>query len=318
MDKVSVIIPVYNKELYIERSIKSVLAQNYENFELIVVDDGSKDNSKIKILEMQKIDSRVKYLYKENGGVSSARNYGIKNATGSYISFLDADDTYEVDFLGTMIKSINKNNSCYSGNNFIDFDGKKKKNIRNNYSEGNVIFDYLAGRITPHTNSWLIRKKFILDNNLQFLNNLSWGEDFLFFSKLLLHDNRVVSVKECLTNHYRDIPNSLSSSTLEKIEDDLIWMDELKKYILQNFEISTNIFKVMKVLDGYRKPGVIIYRLNKFYNSSNDNHEVLKYFKKYEKEIDGINYSNGLRSIKLLFELVKLKLNILMIKRGRV
>ena len=88
----SIIMPVYNVEKYVEKSIRSILNQTYKNFELIVVNDGTKDNSMEIIRKIQKEDSRVKVYSKKNGGVSSARNYGLKRATGVYVCFVDSDD----------------------------------------------------------------------------------------------------------------------------------------------------------------------------------------------------------------------------------
>ena len=91
-EKVTVVIPVYNKEKYLCGSISSILSQTYENFELLLIDDGSTDNSPEICDEFTNKDARVRTIHKENGGVSSARNLGIESAEGSYITFLDADD----------------------------------------------------------------------------------------------------------------------------------------------------------------------------------------------------------------------------------
>lgn len=100
--KISVIIPLYNKEHYIENTIKSVLYQTFSDFEVIVINDGSTDNS-TKIVESF-TDSRIKLIMQKNKGVSAARNRGIREAIGDFIAFLDADDTWYPDYLETMIK----------------------------------------------------------------------------------------------------------------------------------------------------------------------------------------------------------------------
>lgn len=97
---ISVIIPLYNKEHYIESTIQSVLQQTFNDFEIIIIDDGSTDNSAQKTRAFN--DSRIRYYYQENQGVSSARNYGIKVSKGEFIAFLDADDTWEPGFLKAM------------------------------------------------------------------------------------------------------------------------------------------------------------------------------------------------------------------------
>lgn len=104
MAKFSIVIPLYNKANYIEAAIQSVLSQSISDFELIVVDDGSKDESAILVERIR--DKRIKLIRQSNGGVSKARNVGIQNATGDYICFLDADDIWKPNFLHTVQKLI--------------------------------------------------------------------------------------------------------------------------------------------------------------------------------------------------------------------
>ena len=104
--KVSVIIPVYNAEKYLVRTINFVLAQTYKNFELLLVDDGSKDKSADICKQFAASDERVKYIHKDNGGVSSARNVGIEKATGEYIAFMDDDDGMRPDYLEVHVNNI--------------------------------------------------------------------------------------------------------------------------------------------------------------------------------------------------------------------
>lgn len=101
----SVIIPLYNKECFIENTLKSILYQTFTDFEIIIINDGSTDRSEEKVLEFK--DSRIQYFYKENGGVSSARNYGIEKAQSNYLSFIDADDYWHPHFLKEMHNNIN-------------------------------------------------------------------------------------------------------------------------------------------------------------------------------------------------------------------
>ena len=105
----SIIIPVYNSEKYLEACISSIINQNYQNFELILVDDGSTDNSASILKKYSKLDERVKTVYKENGGVSSARNTGIDTSKNDYIIFVDSDDILEKNTLDYYNKLVNEN-----------------------------------------------------------------------------------------------------------------------------------------------------------------------------------------------------------------
>ena len=106
MPKISVIVPVYNTEQYLHRCIDSILAQTYTDFELLLIDDGSKDNSGKICNEYAAKDSRVRVFHKENGGVSSARNIGLDNAKGGWISFVDSDDWISTEYLENLFNAV--------------------------------------------------------------------------------------------------------------------------------------------------------------------------------------------------------------------
>ncbi len=106
MPQFSIIIPLYNKEKFIENTLKSVLQQSFTDYEVLIINDGSTDASETKILAFK--DDRIQYFYKENEGVSEARNYGIEKANSEYITFLDADDYWYPNFLEEMFSNIAK------------------------------------------------------------------------------------------------------------------------------------------------------------------------------------------------------------------
>lgn len=118
---ISIIIPVYNTEKYLKDCIKSAINQSYKNLEIIIVNDGSTDGSEKIIKEFMILDNRIKYFYKNNGGLSSARNYGINNSSGNYLVFLDSDDYLDLDFVKIMLDTAINNNvdivSCLPNRN---------------------------------------------------------------------------------------------------------------------------------------------------------------------------------------------------------
>lgn len=111
---ISIIVPIYNVEKYLRECIDSILIQTYENLEIILVDDGSPDNSGKICDEYLKKDTRIKVFHKPNGGLSDARNYGIKQANGKYIQFTDSDDFLDKDMIKTLYMDIKENNSDVS------------------------------------------------------------------------------------------------------------------------------------------------------------------------------------------------------------
>lgn len=187
MPKISVIIPVYNAEKYLSRCIDSILNQSFTDFELLLVNDGSDDHSGEICDDYAKKYSRVKVFHKENGGVSSARNLGLINACGEWITFVDADDYLIVDGLQRYINEINENvdliiygyNICnesgylkfsttvYPKNDLIQKDDGVKIMFKNSYYNG-----YLFNK--------LFRRSIIEDNKIFFNEDVYYNEDRLF------------------------------------------------------------------------------------------------------------------------------------------
>lgn len=193
-DLISVIVPVFNVEKYIHRCINSILKQTYQNIEIIIVDDGSKDGSGKICDEYAKKDNRVKVIHKENGGVSSARNIGLKSANGKYITFVDADDWIENNTYEEMIEKLKINNVDIVKCGFLKDNTDKIK--ENNLVFGdNVKFDlkqnraeilnlYYSGKIDPGICFSLIKKE-IIDKVELFNTNLAIGEDFIFMLEII-------------------------------------------------------------------------------------------------------------------------------------
>ena len=107
---ISVILPIYNVSDYLDRCMKSVINQTYKNIEIIMVDDGSTDDSALKCDEYKEKDDRIVVFHKENGGLSDARNYGIKRASGDYITCVDSDDFVDLDYIEYLYSLITKYN----------------------------------------------------------------------------------------------------------------------------------------------------------------------------------------------------------------
>ena len=113
-DKISIIIPVYNVELYLERCVKSLLEQTYSNIEIILVDDGSKDSSGKMCDDLAKIDKRIVVIHKKNGGQSDARNFALEQMTGTYVTFVDSDDYVDKDYIEFLYKMLKRDSSQIS------------------------------------------------------------------------------------------------------------------------------------------------------------------------------------------------------------
>lgn len=178
---ISIIIPLYNKQNFILGAVKSVLNQTYQEYELIIVDDGSTDNSYKAVKSL--VDSRIKVYKKRNEGVSKARNFGISKSRFPYIAFLDADDYWENDYLETIILLINKYPSAgmfCTGYNLI-----LKNNTMKDVSFGKrgstfIIQDYCKELISGNSVCWTgatCVKKSTFDVTGYFKNGIKRGED---------------------------------------------------------------------------------------------------------------------------------------------
>ena len=109
MQKISVIVPVYNTEKYIKKCLDSIINQTYSNIEIIIINDGSTDNSELIINEyLKEYPDKIKYYKKENGGLSDARNYGVTKATGDYICFVDSDDYIDINLFESLKMEVEK------------------------------------------------------------------------------------------------------------------------------------------------------------------------------------------------------------------
>lgn len=191
----SIVVPLYNKEKSVSRAIKTVLEQNYSNFELIIVNDGSTDNS-LDVVEKIK-DERVKIINKKNGGVSSARNLGVENASTDWICFLDADDYWKPNHLEIIAELQNKYQDgkiystlvCENSEKGVQF-------IENSLPDDfeGYINDYfsLASKGTIfHSSSVCVSKKALLEVGC-FDTNLKHGEDLDVWFKLMMNNIAVV------------------------------------------------------------------------------------------------------------------------------
>ncbi len=215
MPKVSVIVPVYNVEKYLEKCINSLIKQTLQDIEIIFIDDGSTDNSK-KIIDkyMLNYSERIKYLYKENGGLSSARNYGIPYAKGEYIAFLDSDDYIEPTMYEEMYNVAKKENSDMVECDFIwEYPDKQK------YDCGQIYNDKKEALEKARVVAWnkLIKREILEKEKIEFPFGLRY-EDVEFFYKLVPSLNKISFVKKFFI-HYVQRNNSIVNTQNSKTMD---------------------------------------------------------------------------------------------------
>ena len=214
-DVVSIVIPIYNAEKYIAQCLDSILNQTYKELQVIVVNDGSKDNS-LNILESYANKySNILLIKKENGGVSSARNLGLKYASGKYLAFIDADDYVEPDYIEVLVCNIEKYNADASICGFFQHKrNKKQKQITRAftiiYSQQEVMKQVLSGKYFTGSLWNKLFKTELLKEQI-FNENIHYGEDLLFTFQYLEKCSSVCYNTKKLY-HYILNPNSIVRS----------------------------------------------------------------------------------------------------------
>jgi glycosyltransferase involved in cell wall biosynthesis len=194
MPKVSIILPCYNVEKYLARSIESALAQSYSDFELLIIIDGSPDSSKSIAENFARIDNRIQVFEKENGGLSDARNYGLERAKGEFVYFMDSDDWIEPNLLEDNLKIIEDGNLDLVIFGYIQDDEDTQGNVIGStnvlpktvqYVKGeNITIDAHHLGLLGYAWNKIYRKSFLNQHQFQFEKGTSLIEDILFNSQV--------------------------------------------------------------------------------------------------------------------------------------
>ena len=304
-DKISIIVPIYNVEKYLKRCLDSIINQTYKNMEIILVNDGSKDDSLKICKEYTKKDKRIILIDQENAGLSMARNNGIDKATGDYIGFVDSDDVISLYMYDYLIKSIKESNSDISLCLFKSFnkDIKFSNNYKNiSLGKENAIRELLIDRKIPsHANDKLFKKE--LFNGIRFPKGKKY-EDIPVIYKLFLKANNISLVDtelygyylrdDSITGNYNIETNKDFIEAVNKRYDELVNINEYSNYAKLN-RVNSVLRYYLDIVK-FRKKDIFksdFYKI--IYN------ELLFAKKIYTKDIRKINTRKKNTLIKLLF-----------------
>lgn len=220
MVTISIIIPVYNTDLYLKECIESLLAQSYKDFEAIFIDDGSQDTSFSIINDYSSRDKRIRLYHQNNAGVSAARNLGLRYAIGDYIAFVDSDDTISPDYLDRLYRCAIQYSldMVFSGIIYTNNNGEKSRVVLEGgllslLTENDLIHFFKTPLLTSPV-SKLYKRQIICDNNLQFDTTISFAEDKDFNLQYFQHIQNAYALSFC-GYFYRDVENSLSHKKYE-------------------------------------------------------------------------------------------------------
>lgn len=243
MIKVSVIVPVYNVEEYIERCLKSLVNQTLKDIEILVINDGSPDNSEDIILKYAKKYSNIKYLKKENGGLSDARNYGLKHAKGEYIAFVDSDDYVDKNMFKEMYNKAKKDSLDLTicSLDCVDDDENYLMSV-NCYLNKNIYKEDIKKYMLDfYPSAWnKLYKRELFNNKVEFKKGV-WYEDVEFIYRLIPYVNSIGFVNKELY-HYVQREGAITK-TFDK---------RLYNYI-DNWNGIIDFYKNKKLYDEYKK-----------------------------------------------------------------
>lgn len=211
--KISIIIPVYNSEAFLSRCIESVLQQTFTNFELLLIDDGSSDNSG-KICDRYALeDKRIRVFHKKNEGISITRNYGLKLAQGEYIGWVDSDDWIQIEMYEEMYNEIQKINAdiVWCDFTFVYSDTQIYNSTINAYSNKNKLFQaYFSQKYTLLMNT--LTKKAIYDQyKVQCIEGRNYSEDFYTTTKLLYYSKKYSHINKSFYFYNKLNSNSITT-----------------------------------------------------------------------------------------------------------
>ena len=266
---ISIIIPVYNVEQYLDECMESVLNQTYTNLEVVLVDDGSGDNSPKMCDEYAMRDKRVRVIHKENGGPMSACIAGVEKAQGEYLAFMDSDDWVDLTMIEELAKETTGNEKEMICSNYVIEKANQSIKIKQSMKPGiydrkaieEQLFPNLLGkeerRIHGSRCMKLISKKLIADNLKYARLKVSMGEDLFLIFMAVLDAKRIVVVEEGYYYHYRFLESSLVHKYKPHMYDEIGSLyDKLQKVIEEkaNGEEQRKVF-----LQGLKKEYIFLF-----------------------------------------------------------
>ena len=275
--KVSVIVPVYNEEQYISATLDSIINQNFKDFELIVIDDGSTDNT-LEIVTEKLSNSKINYkiIHQENNGVSSARNRGINESCGDYIVFVDADDyvltdhlmhLYNPDYDFNLIQLVKKDAEKLSKTHFYDRDEISTEDFIKLELEMKIPFNF----VQLSYNADIIK-----NNDLKFREDVTYGEDSDFAMRALSYGDKIRIINEITYFYIQHEASLISTSKLKRFDYIPVLED------LAEFYEKQGLNDLAALIHTSRIPRAIFGNMNYFFFNDYDFDDVMSKMKELD------------------------------------
>lgn len=255
---ISIIVPIYNSEFFLNKCLESLVNQAMDHIEIILINDGSTDKSEDICLEFMKKYENIKYFKMKNSGCSFARNYGLKKSTGKYIMFVDSDDYVEKNYCKSMYKEIVEGDLDLVCCDFkvVDLNGKKIKNKENKkYGNLNIKEILLDDDMSGFVVNKIFKSKKIKKYGIKFLENSHVFEDKAFMVSYILKSTKFKTIKLSLYNYVANYNSVMLSFNLNKIKDIYISLNHIKNEFLKDDKVSkADKIKIYKEL--YKNRGI--------------------------------------------------------------
>lgn len=307
---VSIIVPIYNVEKYLEQCIDSILNQSYKNLEIILVDDGSPDNCGKICDRYAKSDKRIKVIHKKNGGLSEARNFGLDIARGEYIVFVDSDDYINVHMIKILLENIKKystdivicNFNCFENINVVE--RNLSKNIKIGiYNNIDIIKEYFLSSPMELVVAWnKIYKRKLFDKDTYFPINRLY-EDLATSYKLYFKAQKICILDNRLY-YYRKRDNSITNSISKKNIEDLISTIKESYILAKNYKLDLDKEVGQYIINMYYGLIILLYDNNLLDDSKCFIDDLNHFIKQHVNINDIIKLKNIKVVIKYLFIII--------------
>ena len=288
-DLITVVVPCFNVEQYVEKCVNSILMQTYSNLEIILVDDGSRDGTREKLDAFH--DQRIIVIHQKNMGLSGARNTGIKYANGRYICFIDGDDYVEPEYVGRMYESCKKNKTdiCVCGFNYVNEEyrviGKKYVKNKFRYDKISSIKDILSRKPKTTVVAWnkLYRTDLFTKNNILYPVGRLHEDGFIIY-KLYYYANGISVISDTLYNYLQRSDSIMNKKYSHKhVEDGIKSVEEAKSF-LSSKPIRKKISNEIKAYEINTK-SYILYLIIKNKLVISEKSEIICFLLKNTKEV---------------------------------
>lgn len=238
MARVDIVVPIYNVEEYLDRNLESLSNQTFKDIRVLCINDGSTDNSQKIVDEYVSKDSRFESYFKQNGGLSDARNYGLKYVNSDYVMFVDSDDFCELTMVEDSIKAISLNNADMAIFNYNQYytETHKKEEVKIDIKPGVYSLQENPSILafTPNA-AWnkLYKTKLFIDNDITYPYGYR-HQDLGTTAKLMYLSNKIVYLDKSLYNYLIDRPNNIT----QQIDDKIYHIIDMSKEILDYYQLK--------------------------------------------------------------------------------